>query len=128
MNLWQLTYWQDTHCGQQTNGIDTACHRENRVDIVNALLKDTPTKTKDNRQVIDNTPVYDTNAVANTQSVNARLGLEQISLPVAHPVTVATVHVEQLTTNMRPHLSQMTLGIGQIDVTDNDETDTEELY
>ena len=78
--------------------------------------------------MIDNIPVYDRNAAAITQSVNARLGLEQISLLGAPSDMVATVHTGQLTTNIPLHFSKMTLGIGQIDVTDKDETDTKELY
>ena len=68
--------------------INKAQYRENRQDILNAWHKDTPVKTQDNRQVLD----------------NHRLGLTEISLLGAQSVTVATVQSDQLTTDISNHL------------------------
>ena len=38
--------------------INKAKYRENRQDIQNAWQKDTPVKTQDNRQVLDNIEAY----------------------------------------------------------------------
>ena len=38
--------------------INKAQYRENRQDILNTWQKDTPVKTQDNRQVIDNIEAY----------------------------------------------------------------------
>ena len=38
--------------------INKAQYRENRQDILNAWQKDTPVKTQDNRQVLDNIEAY----------------------------------------------------------------------
>ena len=38
--------------------INKAQYRENRQDILNAWQKDTPVKTQDNKQVLDNLEAY----------------------------------------------------------------------
>ena len=76
--------------------INKAQYKENRQDILNAWQKDTPVKTQDNRQVLDNMQI--------TQSLNNRLGLTEISLPGAQSVNIATVQSNQLTTDIPNHL------------------------
>ena len=45
----------DTNDIENTNEVQ---YRENRQDILNALQTDTPVKTPDNRQVLDNIEAY----------------------------------------------------------------------
>ena len=56
-----MTYWQNTLHGlwtQMTENINQVQYTENRQDILNAWQKDTPVKTPDNRQVLDNIEAY----------------------------------------------------------------------
>ena len=50
--------------------INKAQYSENRQDIINAWQKDTPVKTQDNRQVIDNIEAYMRDRLKITQSLN----------------------------------------------------------
>ena len=74
-----------------TENINKAQYRENRQDILNAWQKDTPVKTQDNRQVLDNIEGYARDRLNIMQYLNNRLGLTEISLPGAQSVTVAMV-------------------------------------
>ena len=82
-----------------------AQYREIRQDVLNAWQKDTPEKTQDNRQVLDDIEVYTQDRLNIIQSHNHRLGLRKSSLLGAQPVTVAMVQSNQLTTNIPTHLS-----------------------
>ena len=104
-----------------------AQYRENRQDILNAWQKDTPEKTQDNRQVLDNIEVYTQDRLNIMQSLNHRLGLRISSLLGAQPVTVATVQSDQLTTNIPTHLSNR-IATGQQDDLDYQDDREEELY
>ena len=54
--LTKYTAWStDTN---DIGNINKAQYRENRQDILNAWQKDTPVKTQDNRQVLDNIEAY----------------------------------------------------------------------
>ena len=110
----------DTNDIQNTNEVQ---YRENRQDILNAWQTDTPVKTQDNRQVLDNIET-----IFNiTQSLHHRLGLRESSLPGAQPVTVAMVQSDQITTNIPNHLSNSIL-TGQQDDSDYQDDREEELY
>ena len=113
-----MTYLQNTLPGlQDTNDIENinqAQYNENRQDILNAWQKDTPVKTLDNRQVLDNIEAYAQDRLNITQSFNHRLGLTEISLLGAQPVTVAAVQSDQLTTNIPNHLPN-SIATGQQD-------------
>ena len=85
-----------------TENIKKAQYRENRQDILNAWQKDTPVKTQDNRQVLDNIEAYLQDRLNITQSLHHRLGLTEISLPGAQSVTVATVQSEQIFPTIHP--------------------------
>ena len=102
-------------------------YNENRQDILNAWQKDTPVKTPDNRQVLDNIEAYMRDRLNITQSLNHRLGLTEISLLGAQPVTVAMVQSNQLTTNIPNHLPN-SIAIGQQDDYDYQDDREEELY
>ena len=84
--------------------INKTQYRENRQDRLNAWQKDTPVKTQDNRQVLDNIEAYVKERLNITQSLNNRLGLTEISLPGAQSVTVATVQSDQLATDIPNYL------------------------
>ena len=91
-----------------TNDIENnneAQYGENRQDILNVWQTDTPVKTPDNRQVLENIEAYTQDRLNILQSLNHRLGLRKSSLPGAQPVTVATVQSNQLTTKIPNHLS-----------------------
>ena len=62
-----------------------------------------------------------------TQSLNHRLGLTDISLPGAQPVTVAMVQSDQITTNI-PNHSPISMVTGQQDDYDYQDYREEELY
>ena len=94
--------------------INKAQNRENRQDILNVWQKDTPVKTQDNRQVLDNIEACAQDRLNITQSLNNRLGLTEISLPGVQPVTVATVQSNQLTTVI-PNHSPNSIAPGQQD-------------
>ena len=102
-------------------------HRKKRQDILNAWQTDTPVKTPDNRQVLDNIEAYVRDRSNITQSLNQRLGLRESSLLGAQPVTVATVQSDQLTTDIPNHLSN-SIAIGQQDDFDYQDDREEELY
>ena len=57
----------DTNDIENTNAMQ---YRENRQNIINAWQKDTPEKTQDNRQVLDNIEVYTQDGLHVTQSLN----------------------------------------------------------
>ena len=113
-----------------TNGIENinkAQYRENKQDILNAWQKDTPVKTQDNRQVLDNIEAYAQDRLNLTQSLNNRLGLTEISLLGAQSVTVATVQSDQLTTVI-PNHSPNSIVTGQQDDYDYQDDREEDLY
>ena len=85
----------DTNDMENTN---QAQYRSDRQDILTAWQKDTPVKTPDNRQVLDNLEAYVQDKLSITKSSNDRLGLTESSLPGAQSVTVATMQSDQLTT------------------------------
>ena len=118
---WSPSWFNDI---DDKENADEAGYRDNRQDIANSWQKD----TQDNSQVIDNIEVYARDRAIITQSLNARLGLEPISLLGAQAVSVATVHQDELTTKIPTHLSRMTLGIGQNDNTDDYDNEDEGLY
>ena len=95
----------DTNDIENTN---QAQYRKNRQDILNAWETDTPIKTPDDRQVLDNIEAYARDRLNITQSLNHRLGLRESSLLGAQPVTVATVQSDQQTTNIPDQLSNST--------------------
>ena len=112
----------DTNDIENTN---EAQHRSDRQDILTAMQKDTPVKTPDNRQVLDNLEAYLRDKLNDTKSLNDRLGLTESSLPGAQSVTVAMVQSNQLTTIIPNNLPNNT-EIGQQD--DNDYPDDREEY
>ena len=87
---------------------------ENRQDILNAWQKDTPVKTQDNRQILDNMEAYARDRLNIMQSLNNKLGLTEISLMGAHSVTVAIVQSNQLTTDI-PNYLPNSIATGQQD-------------
>ena len=96
----------DTNDKENTN---KAQYRENRQDILNAWQTDTPVKTQDNRQVLDNIEAYTQYRLNIMQSLNHTLGLRKSSPLGAQAVTVATVQSDQLTTNIPIHLLQSSI-------------------
>ena len=92
-------------------------YRENRQDILNAWLTDTPVKMPDNRQLLDNIEECMQDRLHITQSLNNRLGPRKSSLLGAQPVTVAMVQSDQLTTNIPNHLPN-SVATGQQDDSD----------
>ena len=114
----------DTNDIENTN---KAQYRENKQDILNAWQTDTPVKTSDNRQVLDNIEAYMQDRLNITQSLNHRLGLRKSSLLGAQPVTLAMVQSNQLTTNIPNHLSNG-IAAGQQDDSDYQYDREEELY
>ena len=105
--------------------INQAQYRADRQDILTAWQKDTPGKTPDNRQVLDNLEAYMQDKLSITKSLNDRLGLTECSLPGAQSVTVVMVQFDQLTTRIPNNLPNST-EIGQQD--DNDYLDNREEY
>ena len=81
---------------------DYKAHRQ----IQNMLANDTPVKTKDNRQYIDNIPAYDRDVQRITKSIHHKLHLGQNSLPGAQQfTTVTTVNTETLNgENLNPRI------------------------
>ena len=112
----------DTNDIENTN---EAQYRSNRQDILTAWQKDTPVKTPDNRQVIDNLKAYVLDRLNITKSLNDRLGLTESSFLGAQSVTVTTVQSDQLTIRI-PNNSPNSTEIGQQD--DNDYPDDREEY
>ena len=113
-----------------TNGIENinqAQYNENRQDILKAWQKDTPVKTPDSRQILNNIEAYTPDRLNITQSLNHRLGLTEISLPGAQPVTVATVQSNQLTINI-PNYLPNSIAKGQQDDYNYQDDREEELY
>ena len=104
--------------------INKAQYSKNRQDILNAWQKDTPVKTQDNRQVLDNIEAYVRDRLNITQSLNHRLGLIEISLPGAQSVTVAT---DQLTTDI-PNYLPNSIATAQQDDYDYQDDREEDLY
>ena len=92
----------DTNDIENTNETQ---YRKSKQDILNAWQKDTPEKTSDNRQVLDDIEAYTQDRLNITQSSNHRLGLRESSLLGAQPVTAAMVQSDQLTTNIPNYLS-----------------------
>ena len=82
----------DTNDSENTN---QAQYISDRQDILTAWQKDTPVKTPDNRQVLDNLEAYVQDKLSITKSLNDRLVLIESSLPGAQSVTVATVQSNQ---------------------------------
>ena len=78
----------DTNDIENTNEVQ---YRLERQDILNAWQKDTPVKTQDNRQVLDNVEAYVQDRLNITQSLNNRLGPTESSLWGAQSVIVAMV-------------------------------------
>ena len=107
---------------------DEACNVENRQAIAQALQKDTPVKTYDNRTLIDNVDRYTHDRQAISFLLNKKLGLGQFSLPGAQQVTVATVQHTHLLTGFPNHIPHLSLGLGQDIDSDDRDYDGEELY
>ena len=107
--------------------INQVQYNENGQDILKAWQKDTPVKTPDNRQILNNIESYAPDRLNITQSLNHRLGLTEISLPGAQPVTVATVQSNQLTTNISNYLPY-SIAKGQQNDYDYQDNREEELY
>ena len=114
----------DTNDIENTN---EAQYRSNRQDILIAWQKDTPVKTPDNRQVLDNLEAYVQDKLNITKSLSNRLGLTESSLLGAQSVTVAMVQSNQLTTNI-PKNSPNSTEIGQQDDYDYQNDREEYLY
>ena len=89
-------------------------YRSSRQDILTTWQKDTPVKTPDNRQVLDNLEAYVRDKLNMIKSLHDRLGLTESSLRVAQSVTVAMVQYNQITTNISNNLPNST-EIGQLD-------------
>ena len=87
----------DTNDIENTN---EAQYRSCRQNILTAWQKDTPVKTPDNRQVLDNLEAYVRDKLNITRSLNNRLGLTESSLLGTQPDTIAMVQSNQLTTNI----------------------------
>ena len=62
-----------------------------------------------------------------SQSINQRLGLRESSFPGAQQVTVGMVPSDQLTTSIPTHLSNMTIGTGQFEDSDDQDDREEDL-
>ena len=113
--LTEYPVWStDTTDIENTN---KAQHRENRQEKLNTWQKDTPVKTQDNRQVLDNIEAYAKN----------RLGLTENSLPGAQSVAIATVQSDLLTTDI-PNYSPNSIASGQQDDDDYQDDREEDLY
>ena len=93
--------------------------------IAQALQKDTPVKTNDNRLLIDNVDRYTHDKSC---LLNKKLGLGQFSLLGAQQVTVATVQHTHLLTGFPNHISHLSLGLGQDNDSDDRDYDGEEPY
>ena len=102
-------------------------YRENRQDILNAWQKDTPEKTQDIRQILDDIEAYTRDRLNIIQSLNHRLGPRKCILLGAQPVTVAMVQSNQLTTNNHTHLSNR-IATGQLNDSDYQDYREEKLY
>ena len=77
-----------------TNDIEAtnqAQYQSDRQEILTAWQKDTPIKTSDNRQVLDNLETNVRDKLSITRSLHDRLGLTENSLTGAQTITVATV-------------------------------------
>ena len=74
-----------------TENTNEAQHRLNQQDILNAWQRDTPVKTQDNRQVLDNLEAYEKDKLKIMQLLINRLGLTENSLLGAQLVTIAAV-------------------------------------
>ena len=105
------TWSTDTNDIENTN---QAQYRSDRQDILTAWQKDTPVKTPDNRQVLDNLETYVQDKLSITKSLHDRLGQTESSLPGAQTVTAATVQSNQLTTTFPNNLPN-NIEIGQQD-------------
>ena len=86
-------------------------YRSCRQEILTAWQKDTPIKTPDNRQVLDNLEAYMQDKLSISRSIHDRLGLPENILPGAQTVTVAMVQSNQLITKI-PNYSPNNIGIG----------------
>ena len=107
---------------------DESCNVDNRQAIAQALQKDTPVKTNDNRLLIDNVERYAHDRQAISYLLNEKLGLGQFSLPGAQQVTVATVQHTQLLTDFPNHIPCLSLGLGEDNDSNDRDYDGEELY
>ena len=112
----------DTNDIENTN---QAKYRSDMHDILMAWQKDTPVKTPDNRQVLDNLEAHVQGKLRITKSLNDRLGLMESSLLGAQSVTVATVQSNELTTRISNNSPNST-DIGWQD--DNDYPDNRKEY
>ena len=110
------------------NDIENTNHtqyRSDRQEILTAWQKDTPIRTSDNRQVLDNLEAYVCDKLNITRSLHDRLGLTEYSLLGAQIVTVAIVQSDQLTTRI-PNYLPNNIEIGQQN--NNDYRDDREEY
>ena len=101
----------DTNDIETTNQVQ---YRSSRQDILTAWQKDTPVKTPDNRQVLDNLEAYVQDKLNIAKSLHDRLSLTESNPLGAPSVTVAMVQSNQLTTNI-PNNSPNSTEIGQQD-------------
>ena len=102
-----------------------AQYRSDRQEILTAWQKDTPIKTSDKRQVLDNLEAYVQDKLSITRPLHDRLGLTENSLLGAQTITVATVQSDLLTTRI-PSYSPNNIEMGQQN--DNDYPDDREEY
>ena len=122
----QYPFWL-TNTNDMEN-IDEACNVENRQVIAQALEKDTPVKTNDNRLLIDNVDRYTHDRQAISYLLDEKLGLGQFSLLGAQQVTVATVQHTHLPTGFPHHIPHLSLDLGQNNDSDDRDYVDEELY
>ena len=115
------TYTNDI---ENTNEVQ---YKSSRQDILTAWQKDTPIKTPDNGQVLDNLEACVQDKLNITKSSYDRLGQTESSLPGAQSVTVAMMQSDQLTTNIPNNLPNST-EIGQQDDYDYQDDREEYLY
>ena len=90
-------------------------------------IENTPIKTSDNRQVLDNLEAYVQDKLSITRSLHDRLGLTENSLLGAQTITVAMVQSDQLTTRI-PNYSPNYIEIGQQNDNDYPDDREENLY
>ena len=77
-------------CWEIEDAQNVECYKAQR-QIHKALVNDTPVKTRDNRQYIDNISAYDRDVQRISKSIHHKLDLGQNSLPGAQQfTTVAT--------------------------------------
>ena len=118
----------DSYVDTDANDIENtnqAKYRSHRQEILTVWQKDTPIKTIDNRQVLDNLEAYVQDKLSISRSLHERLGLTENSLWGAQTITVAVMQSDQLTTRI-PNYSPNKTEISQQN--DNVYPDNREEY